>query len=106
MQLFADVMQREVEVAGSPQVPARGAALFGAVAAGEKRSGFAGIGEAARALAPAAARRFSPSGAAGTVYDELFAVYRHLHEHLGREQPEWLHRLTALRRRASAHGAR
>jgi L-ribulokinase len=104
MQLLADVTGRQVEIAGSPQVPARGSALFGAVAAGREQGGYAGIAEAVEACAPPPARTFVPDRRAGEVYNELFSVYRHLHDHLGREQPQWLHALKALRRRASAEG--
>jgi len=104
MQLFADVTGREVEVAGSPQVPARGAALFGGVAAGTARGGFADIATAVDCLRPSPARSFAPDPAAGAVYSEVYAVYHHLHEHLGREQVQWLHQLKALRRRELERG--
>jgi L-ribulokinase len=99
MQMFADVTGREVVVAGSPQVPARGAALFGAVAAGAARGGFADIFSAVATCAPEPARCYSPDAATSDSYGELYAIYRHLHDHFGREQVEWLHRLKALRRR-------
>jgi len=102
MQLFADVTGREVDIAGSPQVPARGAALFGAVAAGAARGGFDDIVSAVTTLSPEPARRYAPDPASGAVYDELYAVYRHLHDHLGRDEVKWLHHLKSLRRRVSA----
>ncbi len=100
MQMFADVTSREVEVAGSPQVPARGAALFGAVAAGAARGGFADITNAAARLRPAPATVYRPDAGARHAYDELYALYRGVHDHLGREHVEWLHGLKALRRRS------
>ncbi len=54
MQLIADTSGREVRVPDSSQIPARGAALFGAVAAGH----FADIGEAISATRPVTARRY------------------------------------------------
>jgi len=59
MQLFADTSGLPVTVPASAQVPARGSALFGAVAAGPQASGFAGITEAARALRPGAKRTYA-----------------------------------------------
>ena len=38
MQIYADVLDREIIVAASDQAPALGAAMFGAVAAGEHAS--------------------------------------------------------------------
>jgi L-ribulokinase len=99
MQLFADVTGRTVEVAGSAQVPARGAAMYGAVAAGAARGGFADIAAAVERLRPAPSRAYLPDKAARATYDEVYAVYRHLHDHLGRDEVGWMHTLKELRRR-------
>ncbi len=99
MQMLADTTGRTVAVAGSPQIPARGSALFGAVAAGSAAGGFDDISAAVRALAPPVARTYKPDAAAGSVYDEVYAVHRGLHDLLGREHVEWMHALKQLRRR-------
>jgi L-ribulokinase len=95
MQLFADISGLEVRVPDSSEVPARGAALFGAVAGGA----FRDIGEAVAAARPQTARTYVPDAAAKVVYDEVYAVYRGLHDLLGREQVELLHGLKDIRRR-------
>ncbi|MDA8297259.1 MAG: ribulokinase [Actinomycetota bacterium] len=105
MQLFADVSGLEVEVAGSTQVPARGSALFGAVAAGRDAGGFADIATAAAALALPAARTYKPNAEAKAVYDRVFALYRSLHDTLGRRDVQVMHELKALRRSQRAAGA-
>lgn len=97
MQLFADVTGCEVEVPDSTQVPARGAALFAAVAADEGGTRVGAIREAAVRLRPAAARVYKPTAAHRSAYEELFSLYRALHDTLGREQVDLLHRLKALR---------
>ncbi len=102
MQLISDVTGRVVEVPSSPQIPARGAALFGAVAAGAEEGGFAGVAEAVAALRPPLARTYRPSRAAGETYAEVYAVYRSLHDLLGRDRVEWLHALKQIRRRVAA----
>jgi len=35
-------------------------------------------------------------------YDEIYLVFRALHDDLGREHVEWLHRLKQIRRATSA----
>jgi L-ribulokinase len=93
MQLFADISGRPVSVPASSEIPARGAALFGAVAAGR----FAGIGDAVRATRPGSARTYQPDPAAGAVYDRVYDIYRSLYETLGRSQVELLHGLKRIR---------
>ena len=51
MQIYADVNNRTVMVRASKEIPARGAAMFGAVAAGEEQGGFSSIAQASQALA-------------------------------------------------------
>ncbi len=101
MQLLADVSGLAVTVPASEQVPARGSALFGAVAAGEAASGFAGIAEAARALRPSTGHTYVPDARATTTYGEVYRVWKDLHDTLGRSQPEWLHQLKRLKRSAT-----
>jgi L-ribulokinase len=92
MQLLADVSGRPVHVPASSQIPARGAALFGAVAAGR----FPDIEAAVEATRPEIARSFQPDREAGPVYDAVYEIYRELYESLGRSQAELLHRLKRI----------
>jgi L-ribulokinase len=100
MQMVSDVTGRPVDVPASPQIPARGAALYGALAAGAAAGGFDDIGEAVAKLRPATARSYAPDGTSGAVYDELYGVYRGLHDALGRDHVSWMHTLKDVRRRA------
>jgi len=93
MQIIADVSGRMVDVPASPEVPARGAALFGAVAAGA----FADIGAAVQATRPAVARTFAPDPEASAVYGRVYPIFRALHDLLGRSQPALLHELKRIR---------
>jgi L-ribulokinase len=93
MQIIADVSGRPVDVPASREVPARGAALFGAVAAGA----FADIGAAVEATRPAVARTFVPDPAASAVYERVYPIFRAVHDLLGRSQPELLHELKRIR---------
>jgi L-ribulokinase len=99
MQLLADTSGRRVLVPGSTEIPARGAALFGAVAAGPEAGGFPDIMAAIDALAPGTGAIYEPEPAAVAVYDELYGLYRQLHDTLGRDQVELLHALKRIRER-------
>jgi len=105
MQLFADVTGLPVTVPDSQQIPARGAALFGALAAGSARGGFDDIETAVNELAPAVARRYETSAANLATYDGIYEVFRGLHDELGLEHAEWLHRLKQIRRAVVANRA-
>lgn len=104
MQLFADVSGLTVTVPSSSQVPARGSALFGAVAAGPERSGFGDIGSAARALRPGTARTYRPDADASAVYAEVYRIWKEVHDTLGRDRVEWMHEIKRLKLRSRANG--
>jgi L-ribulokinase len=92
MQMFADISGLSVHVPASRGVPARGAALFGAVVGGH----FEDVVTAAEQLRPSAARSYTPDAHARPVYDRVYAIYRRLYEHLGREEAELLHELKRI----------
>ncbi len=93
MQLVADTSGRTVHVPASGEIPARGAALFAAVAAGV----FDDIAAAVAATAPKTARSYVPDPAAQPVHDAVYAIYRDLYELLGRSRVELLHDLKRIR---------
>jgi L-ribulokinase len=93
MQLLADTTGREVHVPAASEIPARGSALFGAVAAGY----FPDIASAIAATRPSIARTYVPDPAAKLVYDDVYAIYRRLYERLGHSEVELLHDLKRIR---------
>jgi L-ribulokinase len=102
MQLLADVTGLPIGIPDSSEIPARGAAMFGALAAGSPRGGFDDIESAVDALGPATSRRYEPSPQHRAAYDEIYAIFSSLHDEFGREHVEWLHQLKQIRRAASA----
>src|SRR5581483_3064327 len=98
MQLFADVSGLAVRVPASDEVPARGSALFAAVADGI----FDGIDAAVTATEPPGGRTYRPDAAARSTYDRVYAVYRGLHDLLGRSHVELLHELKTIRLKVAA----
>ena len=102
MQLLADVTKLPVTIPASSQIPARGAALFGGVAAGSERGGFDDVETAVATLKPATQRSFEPSPLDTSTYEDLYSVFCSLHDALGRDHVEWLHRLKQIRRTVTA----
>ena len=92
MQLIADISDLPVRVPDSTEVPARGAAMFGAVAAGV----FDGIDAAVAATRPADAHTYTPDGASLETYDRVYQIYRSLYEMLGTSQVQLLHGLKGI----------
>jgi L-ribulokinase len=93
MQLIADTSGLVVHVPSWREIPARGAALFGAVAAGI----YDDIDAAIEATRPSSSRTYTPEPAAKDVYDRVYAIYRTLYETLGRSEVELLHGLKKIR---------
>lgn len=93
MQIYADVTGLPVAVPASEEIPARGAAIFGALSAGA----FSTLEEASARLAAPTKARYTPDPSAGAVYDELYAIYRRLYELFGQEETGILHGLKRIR---------
>ena len=108
MQVYADVIGMPMLTAGSPQTPALGAAIGAAVAAGAEAGGYGSFESAQRAMTTPGTRAFHPDPDAHHVYDELYAIYRELHDTFGGVKGSHagldtvMKRLLALRERAVA----
>ena len=98
MQLYADVLGREIRVAKSAQTPALGSAMMGAVAAGRENGGYDTIGEAARDLGGVLDHVYRPDERAHAVYSRLFDEYVLLHDYFGRGGSDVMKRLKQIRR--------
>ena len=83
MQIYADVLGQPMLIAGSPQTPALGAAVAAAVTAGAGPGGYAAWTDAQDRMTTLKAKRFEPREDARRVYDELYAIYRELHDAFG-----------------------
>ena len=111
MQIYADVLGRPMLLAGSTQTPALGAAIAAAVAAGASTGGYASFEEAQARMTSLRDERFDPDPGARATYDELYAMYRELHDSFGgvagaaADIPTLMKRLLALRERAAGECA-
>jgi len=83
MQIYADVTGRPMKVARSEQTCAVGAAIFGAVAAGKDAGGFPSAEEAQAVICATRKKVFQPDHERHAVYEELYSLYRQLHDAFG-----------------------
>jgi L-ribulokinase len=83
MQIYADVIGMPMMIAGSSQTPALGAAIAAAVTAGPDAGGHAGFVDAQERMTSVSERRFTPDPDAHRVYNELYGLYRELHDTFG-----------------------
>ncbi len=111
MQIYADVLGMPMLIAGSPQTPALGSAISAAVAAGSEAGGYDRFEEAQEKMTSLKEKRFEPNPKARAVYDELYGMYRELHDVFGNvayaksDLPTLMKRLLALRERVARGGA-
>lgn len=97
MQIYADVTNREIKIADSNQTAALGAAMYAAVAAGEKNGGYETIFEAAKKMARIKRETFKPIPENVALYDQLYQYYLQLHDYFGMEQKSIMHGLKNMR---------
>ena len=100
MQIYADVINLPVRIAGSLQGPALGSAIFGAVAAGEAAGGYADIFAATQAMGKLRDDVYLPQAENVKVYDKLYEEYTILHDYFGRGANDVMKRVKALKKSA------
>jgi L-ribulokinase len=98
MQIYADIINREIKISGSPQAPALGSAMFGAVAAGKKEGGFDTIQEAAEVMAKVKDYTYMPVRENTEAYNKLYAEYRIVHDYFGRGANDVMKRLKEIKK--------
>lgn len=84
MQIYADIVGREIKVVSSSQASALGAAMFGSLAAGSKMGGHDSIEEAVRHMASCEEKSYHPISKNVVIYNRLFMEYKKLHDYFGR----------------------
>ena len=99
LQIYADITRRPIRLAASANASATGAAMLGAVAAGESAGGHASFVSAAAHMAALKPGGVEPNEASARAYDDLYREYLELHDHFGRGGSEMMARLR--RHRAS-----
>lgn len=88
MQILADVLNREVLVAATPHASARGAAIYGALAAG-----CGSVDEVCARMGVRDFVRYHPEPQHVDAYQHLFELYRAAHRYLGEGGTDLLRQL-------------
>ncbi len=107
MQIYADVLDLPIGLAGSEQAPALGSAIHAAVAAGV----YLDVEAAAQAMGSVRPAAVTPVPEQAAAYAELYADYRRLYDFFGRPAPDGgtsgrpiMHALRERRRATLAQG--
>jgi L-ribulokinase len=87
MGIYADVTGRPIKISRSPQTCALGAAIAGAVVAGKAAGGYDDFVSAQKAMTGLKPQVFKPNPKAHAVYEELYGLYKQLHDAFG--TPNW-----------------
>jgi L-ribulokinase len=83
MQIYADVTGRPMKISRSGQTCALGAAIYGAVAAGQSAGGYATVEAAQANVCGVKPKIYKPDAKRHATYDQLFALYHQLHDSFG-----------------------
>jgi len=83
MQIYADVTGRPMKISRSGQTCALGAAIAASVVAGRRAGGWSSVKTAQKAMTGLKARVFKPDPSAHKIYQELYVLYRQLHDAFG-----------------------
>lgn len=83
MQIYADIMGREIGVSRSTQTCALGSAMAGAVVAGKANGGYDDFGEAVNKMTGILDKKYIPDPDSVAIYDKLHSLYKQLHDIFG-----------------------
>lgn len=100
MQLYADVLGREIIISETAQAPALGAAICAAVAAGIYPDFISAID----AMHSPVDKKYLPVYENSRCYDALYAEYKLLHDYFGKGGNDVMRRLRALREKGADRG--
>lgn len=101
MQIYADICNIPVKIAGSTQGPALGSAIFAAVAAGKAEGGYDDIFNATKKMGNLKDLVYQPIPEHVAVYDRLYAEYDKLHDYFGRGENDVMKRLKQIKKEAT-----
>ena len=83
MQIYADITGCTMEITSSSQACALGSAIAAAVLAGPEKGGYSDFHSAEQAMTSLKPVTYRPDPEHQTVYDQLYVLYRQLHDAFG-----------------------
>ncbi|MBR0411393.1 MAG: ribulokinase [Eubacterium sp.] len=97
VQIYTDILNREIKICASDQACALGAAVLGTAAAPESVTGYKDANEIAAKFARLQEKTFVPDPEKVAVYDKLYAEYNTLLDYFGRGGNDVMKRLNRIR---------
>ena len=97
VQIYSDVLNRDVSICPTTQVGAFGAAILGVAAAPSEVTGYVDLRDAIEKLGKRSSKVVSPIKENVKAYDELFKEYKILHEYFGKGANGVMKRLNKMR---------
>lgn len=97
MQIYADVTGRKIHIGKSDQAVALGSAILASVAAGTDSGGYDSIIEASRNMGKIEEKVYTPNLSNHEIYNELYDIYKHLHDDFGIHNTDFMKKLKELR---------
>jgi L-ribulokinase len=94
MQIYADILGRDMLVSRSAQTCALGSAIAGAVVAGPAVGGYANFKEAQKTMCGIKDKKYQPIPENQKVYQRLYSLYQLLHDAFGTK--EWTGNLAGV----------
>ncbi len=83
MQMYADILNKEVKISGSPNNCALSAAIWGAIAAGTKNGGYDKLSDAVNKMSNVQAKSYYPCVEFHSLYNQMYKYYLQLHDYFG-----------------------
>ncbi|MEJ2637305.1 MAG: ribulokinase, partial [Calditrichia bacterium] len=83
MQIYANILNRPMEVAYSAQTVALGAAILGAAVGFKEEEGFESVEAIQKRICHTKEQVYTPHPEEGRTYDRLYGIYEKLHDGLG-----------------------
>ncbi len=97
MQIYSDVLNHPVKIAGTTQCGASGSGIFASVAAGKENGGYDDIFTAAEAMGKLKDEVYYPDPDNAAVYNKLYEEYNILHDYFGKGENDVMKRLKHLK---------
>jgi L-ribulokinase len=97
VQIYTDILNREIKICASDQACALGAAVLGTAAAPESVTGYKDANEIAAKFARLQEKTYVPDPEKVAVYDKLYAEYNTLLDYFGRGGNDVMKRLNRIR---------
>lgn len=98
MQIYADILNKPIKIAGTTQCGALGSAIYAAVAAGSENGGYDDIFTASGAMGKLKDTVYTPIKENAEIYDKLYEEYNILHDYFGTGVNDVMKRLKNIKK--------